>query len=45
VRGEPTTIGMADLKLIRYTTRTMALEWWTDRFIRTASCKAVQTVQ
>jgi len=26
VRGEPTTIGMADLKLIRYTTRTMALE-------------------
>jgi len=52
VRGEPTIIGMADLKHIRgialpvncicYATRTTPLEWWTDCFIWTASCEAVQ---
>jgi len=41
VKGEPTTIGMADLRRIRYATRTSALEWQTDHFIQTASCEAV----
>jgi len=38
LRGEPSTIGMADLKPIRYATRLMLLGWQTDRFNRTASC-------
>ena len=35
-------IGMADLKLFHYASRTMAFEWQTDRFIRIASCEEVR---
>jgi len=42
LRSEPSTIGMADLKSIRYATRSTPLEWQTKRFIRTTSCKAVR---
>jgi len=37
-RGEPSTIGMADLEPIRWATRSMPVEWQTDRFIGTAPC-------
>jgi len=45
VRGSPTTIGMADLKFIRYPTRTTALIWQTDCIIWTTSCKAVRCIK
>jgi len=35
-------VGMADSKLIRYATRTVALKWLTDRFIWTMLCETVQ---
>jgi len=41
IRNEPTTIGMADLKRIRYATRMTTLEWRTDRFIQTTSCEVL----
>jgi len=34
LRGEPSTIGMTDLKPIRYVTRLPPLGWQTDGFIR-----------
>jgi len=34
LRGESTTTGMAGLKLIRYATRSMLLDWQTDHSIR-----------
>jgi len=39
---EPITIGMADLKLICYATRTTALQSPINCFIQTASCEAVR---
>jgi len=41
MKGKPTTIGMEDLRLICYTTRSMPFKWQTDHFIQTASCKVV----
>jgi len=41
LRGDPSTIGTADLKPIHYATRLTPLEWQTDCFIRTGSCEAV----
>jgi len=41
LRGKPSTIGIPDLKPIRYATRSTPLEWQSDCFIRTASCEAV----
>ena len=35
LRDEPSTIGIPDLKPIRYTTRWMPYEWQTDWFIQT----------
>jgi len=32
---------MAELKRDRYATRLMPLEWQTDRFIQTTSCRVV----
>ena len=42
VRGEPKTIGTADMRHIRYATGMMLAEWQTDRFIQTMSCEVVQ---
>ena len=42
MKGEPKTISTADVKRIRCATRTMMLEWQTDRFIWTVSCKVVR---
>jgi len=40
VRGEPTTVGIADLNLTcYYVIRMTALEWQTDCFIQTVSCE------
>jgi len=41
MRGKPTTISMVELKLYHYATRSMPLEWQTDRFIQTTSCEVV----
>jgi len=35
------TISTADLESAHWATRSMPVEWQTDRFIRTASCEAV----
>jgi len=40
MRGEPKTIGTADLKLFRWAARSTPIQWQIDRFIRNASCKA-----
>jgi len=42
MRGKPTTIGMTDLRHIRYAARSTPLKWHTDRFIQTTSCEAVR---
>jgi len=38
IRGEPTTIGLADLRHIRYAIRSTPFKWQTDCFIQTVSC-------
>jgi len=43
VKAELQTIGAADLKRICYATKMTTHEWQTDCFIRTSSCKAVQS--
>jgi len=42
MRGEPTTIGIADLKLTCYATRMTVIEWQTDPFFWTTSCEVVR---
>jgi len=42
LRGEPSTIDMADLNPNCYSTRSTSLEWQNDHFVWNASCEAAQ---